>query len=152
MKEVVIYFERLIFYSLFYKLIIFDNLFLILFIYSFGCAELHCCNGFSLVAESRDYSPFAVLGLLIVVDSLVAKHRFQSARASVVVCGPSSCSSWVLVWAQYLWHIKSLVAPQHVVSSQDQRSNLCLLHWQANSLPLSDQFSSVQSLQQCPFL
>ena len=35
----------------------------------------------------------------------------------------------------------------------NQGSNLCLLHWQVDSLPLSHQFSSVQSVtQSCPTL
>ena len=36
---------------------------------------LHCCLGFSLVAESRGYSPVAVCGLLIAAASLVVEHR-----------------------------------------------------------------------------
>ena len=48
--------------------------------------------GFSLAAASGVYSLVAVHGLLIVVASLVAEHRLQSAQASVlVVCGLSSC-------------------------------------------------------------
>ena len=34
---------------------------------------LHCCKGFSLVAESRGYSLLAVLRLLIAVASLVER-------------------------------------------------------------------------------
>ena len=36
---------------------------------------LRCFPGFSLVVESKGYSPVAVLGLLTAVVSLVAKHR-----------------------------------------------------------------------------
>ena len=35
---------------------------------------LHCCDGFSLLAESGGYSIVAVPGLLIVVASLVVEH------------------------------------------------------------------------------
>ena len=41
---------------------------------------LHCCVGFSLVAESRGYSPAAVLRLLIAEASLAAKHRLSGAQ------------------------------------------------------------------------
>ena len=36
---------------------------------------LHCCTGFSLVAESGSHSLGAVHGLLTVVASLVVGHR-----------------------------------------------------------------------------
>ena len=44
------------------------------YLFIFGCAGLHCCVGFSLVAASRGYSLVAVRRLLIVVASL-AVHR-----------------------------------------------------------------------------
>ena len=48
--------------------------------------------GFSLVALSRGYSLVAVLRLVIVVASLVVKHRLWGTPAPVVVtCGLSSC-------------------------------------------------------------
>ena len=56
--------------------------FFILFLAVLG---LRCCAGFSLVAASRGHSPVAVRGLLIVVASLVVKHRLYSMGASVVV-------------------------------------------------------------------
>ena len=37
--------------------------------------DLHCCTGFSVVAESGGYSLVAVLRFLIVVASLVAECR-----------------------------------------------------------------------------
>ena len=58
---------------------------------------LHGCAGFFLVAASRGYSLVVVCRLLIAVASLVAEHRLQSARASVVAAfGFSSCSSWAV--------------------------------------------------------
>ena len=42
--------------------------------------------------------------------------------------------------AQRLW-CTGLVAPRHVGVFLDQESNLCLLQWQADSLPLSHQES-----------
>ena len=64
------------------------------FIYLFlALLALHCCSGFSLVAESGVYSPFVMRGLLIVVTSLVG-HEFQGTQASVAAAhGLSSCGS-----------------------------------------------------------
>ena len=41
----------------------------------FGCVDLPCCVGFSLVARSGSCSRGVVLRLLIMVASLVAEHR-----------------------------------------------------------------------------
>ena len=54
---------------------------------------LHCCQGFSLVADSGGDSLVAVRRLLIAVASLVVEHRLWGMQASVVlVHGFSSCS------------------------------------------------------------
>ena len=45
------------------------------FFFFFAVLGLCCCTGFSLVAVSGGYSLAAVCRLLIVVASLVAKHR-----------------------------------------------------------------------------
>ena len=59
-----------------------------------------------------------MLGLLIAVASLVAKHRLQGAWASAVVI---QVQQWWLtgsrMQAQKLWHV-GLTAPQYVESSQ----------------------------------
>ena len=46
------------------------------FFFFFSLLGLHLCLGFSLVLVSRGCSLFAEQGLLIVVASLVAEHRF----------------------------------------------------------------------------
>ena len=46
-----------------------------IYYYYFGCANLHCFTGFSLVVVNGGSSPVAVLGLLTVVASLVVEHR-----------------------------------------------------------------------------
>ena len=52
---------------------------------------------FSLVEAIRGYSLAVVHRLLIAVASLVAEHRLQSVRASVVAAfGLGSCSSWAV--------------------------------------------------------
>ena len=100
-------------------------------------------RGLCLVATSRGYSLVAVRGLLIAVASLIAEQGLYSVQASVVAAhGLSSCGSW---------------APKHRLNSvapglscptacgvfPDQGSNPCLLHWQADSLPLSHQGSPI---------
>ena len=52
-----------------------------------------CCVDFSLVVESRSYSVVEVCGLLIVVASLVAKHRLDEWASVVVTHGLSSQGS-----------------------------------------------------------
>ena len=102
--------------------------------------SLRCCTVFSLYVESRGYSLVAVCGLLVVVASLVERgiqvHGLRSLqhRGSVVS-------------APRLQRTGS-VAVAHGLSCSlacgiflDQGSNLCLLHWQADSLPLSHHIS-----------
>ena len=67
----------------------------------------------SLVAVSSGYSPVAVHRLLIAVTSPVVAPRLESMGPVVLALG-LSCSA----------------------ASPDQESNLCSLHWQADSLPL----------------
>ena len=81
--------------------------------------DLHCGEGFfSLVAASGGYPQGAVHGLLIAVASLVTAPRLQSTGSVVVALG-LSCSVCGIF--------------------PDQGLNLCLLHWLADSLPLSHQ-------------
>ena len=86
--------------------------------------SLHCCAGFSLVSANGGYSLAAVLGLLIVVASLVAKHGLQGRQASVAVApGLQSTGSIVVV--------QRLSCSTACGIFLDQGSKLCLLHWQA---------------------
>ena len=88
----------------------------------FGCAGSSLMHvGFSLVAEIGGCSLLAMCRLLIAAASLVAAPRLHS-TGSVVVARWISCSAagGILL---------------------DQGSNLCLLHWQVGSLPLSPQGS-----------
>ena len=81
---------------------------------------LHCCAGCSLAVSRRGYSLAAVRGFLIAVASLVV-HGLVDTGPVVVVHRPS-CSAARGTFP-------------------DQGSNLCLLHWQVDSLPLSHQGS-----------
>ena len=53
---------------------VFQSFFKIMLLSICGCAGLRCCSGFSLVVESRGYSPAALRGLLTVVASPLAEH------------------------------------------------------------------------------
>ena len=100
---------------------------------------LHCCSGFSPAVVSL--SPVVVHRLLIEEASPVAQHGLQGA----------GFSSWG-VWAQWLQFPGSLVwahrlsRPSACGIFPDQGSNPCLLHWQADSLPLSHQGSPLYVL------
>ena len=87
------------------------------------------CAGFSLVAVSGGYSPVG-------------------------------CSGFTLLWLLLLGSIDSTVGCSGVGLScstaceifLDQRLNLCLLHWQADSLPPSYQEAQVVFLERLLFL
>ena len=91
---------------------------------------LCCCKGFPLVVASGGYSPVVVLGLLPVGAALVIEHR------------PQGLQYWRLpgsrVQAQELW-CTNLIASWQCGIFLDQGSNLGLLPWQADCLPLSHQ-------------
>lgn len=70
--------------------------------------------GLSLVASSRGYSLVAMRGLLVVVASLVMKHRTLRPEGLVVVTHGLSCSMACGIF-------------------RDQGSNLGPLHWHADS-------------------
>ena len=90
-------------------------------------------TGISLAVVSGDYSlsrcaSFSMWWLLY------WKHEPQGTRASVVVApGPQSTGSIVVVHGL-------ACSVEHGIFP-DQGSNSCLLHWQADSLPLSHQGS-----------
>ena len=100
---------------------------------------LHCYADFSLVVVSGGYSLVVVCVRLIAAASLVANHGLQACRLQQlqhmgsVVMAPrlqSIVSVVVGAWAQLLCRILL-----------DQGLNLCLLHWQEDSSPLSHQGS-----------
>ena len=87
----------------------------------------------SLVVVSRGYSLVVVSRLLIGVACLV-EHRLSGAWGSVVAVSgllrlPGSGVQALLLCGSGIF--------------LDQGSNLCLLHWQADSLPLSHQGSPI---------
>ena len=78
--------------------------------------DLCSCAGFSPTVASRGYSPVVVLRILITVASLIAAPGLWSTGSIPVVY--KACGIF-----------------------QDQGLNPCLLHWQADSLPLSHEGS-----------
>ena len=96
---------------------------------------LHCCTGFSLVAVSRGCSLVSVHGPLTEVASLAMEHGsrplgFQQLQhVGSVVVAPRLWSTGSIVW-----HVGLVVR-----GMCKQGSDPCLLHWQADSLPLSHQ-------------
>ena len=109
----------------------------IIIYFIFGCAGSHCCMSFSLFAASRAHSLVVVRRLPTAVVSLVPEHGLQGLGISAVV-------------APRLWSTGLMVAVHRLSCSVacgillDQGSNPCLLHWQADSLPLSHQGSCLQ--------
>ena len=92
----------------------------------FTVMGLHCCEGFSLVAVRRGYSLVVLCGILIAGASLVVEHGLYSRWASVVVA--PGLNSYV---------VHGLSCSEAHGIFLDQGSNLCLLLWQVDSLPLS---------------
>ena len=113
-----LYFQRFMGFFL-----IFKNYFDLSIHYLFlAVLGLCCCAGFTLVVESWGCCLVAVHGLLTAVGFSCAGARARQSTGSVVVAHGLSCS---LARGIFL----------------DQGSNLNLLHWQADSLPLNHQGS-----------
>ena len=107
-------------------------------LYIYGCAgSLLLPTCFFLVAPSRGLLSSCSHGLFIVVASLVPEHRLQGLWASVVAAYRLSSSGSQV---QQLW-CTGFSCSEECDLFLDQWSNLCLLHWQADSLPLSHQGS-----------
>ena len=107
------------------ELFFFLNIQFYLFVALLG---LHCCVGFSLVVGSRGYSLVVVHGLLFIEASCGAwalRHL-----------GFSSCSSWTLEHRLKVV-MQGLSCSVACGIFMGQGSNMCFLHWQANSLLLS---------------
>ena len=80
------------------------------------------------------YSLVAVHGLLLAVASLVAEHGLQDTQVSVVAAPGVQSTGSVVVVLELSCSAACGIFP-------DQESNPCLLHWQADSSPLSHQGS-----------
>ena len=95
---------------------------------------IRCSSGFSLVVAKQGYSLAMVCGFLIAMASLVVEQGLWGTQASAVAAlGPQSTGSTVVA------HRLSCSVSCEIFLNQGP--NLCLLHWQADSLPLSHQGS-----------
>ena len=108
-------------------------IFKICFIY-LAVLGLCCCTGFSLVVASGGFSLVEVHRLLVVVTSPVAEHRLQGIQVSVAAAPELYSTGSVVVVHRFSCPAACGIFP-------DQGSNLYLLRWQADSLPLSHQGS-----------
>ena len=109
----------------FCPLFFFFNKFIYLFI--FGCVgSSFLCKGFPLAAASRGHSSSWCVGLSLSWPLLLQSTSSRRTGSVVVAHGPS-CS-----------------AARGIVP--DQGSNLCPLHWQADSQPLHQQGSPAHCL------
>ena len=92
---------------------------------------LAAAGGLSLLTDSNLLVTFlAVRGPLVVVASPAAEHRALGTRASVVVAHWLSSKGFVV-------EAPGLSYPMSWGISLDQGLNPCVLHWQADSHPLS---------------
>ena len=112
------------FKRLFFKKIIY------LFIYSWPCWVFVSVRGLSLVAASGGHSSSRCAGLSL-SRPLLLRSTGSSHTGSVVVAHGPSCSA------------ACGILP-------DQGSNLCPLHWQADSQPLRHQGSPKDALLKMP--
>ena len=94
---------------------------------------LVCCTGFSLVATSGSYS-VAALGLLTVVASLISEHGLWGIWALAAAIPGLQSTGSIVVAHRLSCSMTCGIFP-------DQGSIPCLLHLQADSLPLSHQGS-----------
>ena len=115
--------------------------FIILFIYylfiCFGCAGSSLLCGLFSRCDKRGLLFIAARGLLTAVVLLVAEYGLLGVRVAVVGAhGLSNCGSWALSTGSTVvaYGLSCSVA---CGTFPDQGSNLCLPHWQADSLPPS---------------
>ena len=104
-----------------------------IYLFIFGCAGSSFLCWLLCGCVKGGYSLVAMLRVLIVVASLVVERGLWGAWASVV-----AAHGLIRARAQSLWPC-GLSCSVGCGIFLDQGSNLCLLHWQVVSLPLSHQ-------------
>ena len=110
-----------------------SNQFSLLFFCVLG---LLCCTGFPLVVVSRGYSSLSFVGLSLWRLLLLGSTGFSS-------CGTKAPSSWFPGSGGRLNTVVHRLSCSTACGIfPDQGSNWYLLHWQADSLPLSHHRSS----------
>ena len=121
------YQEDISFFVVFFKLFIY--IFIYLFIYLWLCWVFISVRGLSLVAASEGHSSSRCAGLSLSRPLLLRSKGSRRAGSAIVAHGPS-CSAACGIFP-------------------DQGSNLCPLHWQADSQPLRHQGSPDISFYSC---
>ena len=109
------------------------------FTYFSAMLGLCCCAGFSLIASSGGCCLVAVRGLTAVA-SLVEHRLVGSGLQSLqhvgsVITAPGLQSTGLVIV------VNGVSCPLACGIFPNKGSNLCLLHWQEDSLPLSHQWS-----------
>ena len=99
-----------------------------------AASGLRCCVAGFFSSCGEQGLLFTVRGLLIVVVSLLGEHGLSGARAPIVVVPGLWSTGSVVVVARLRCPVACGIFP-------DQGSNPYLLHWQADSLPVSRQGS-----------
>ena len=107
-----------------------------------GCAGSSLLRGLFLVAASRDVPLVVVHRLLIVVVSLVAKRGLSGTQASEVAVPRLWSSGSIVVTHGLSCSVACRVHPRPGIEPM-------LLHWQADSLPLSHLGSPALYLNTC---
>ena len=102
---------------------------------------LRCCKGFFSRCGKRGYSPVMVYRLLTVVAFAVVGHGLQGAQASVLQHVVSTVAVPGLSSTESIVVVLGVRGSKACGIFPDQGLNLCLLHWQEDSLPLSYQGS-----------
>ena len=102
--------------------------------------DLHCCMGFSLVAASRRYSSCTVWASHCNGLSCCKAEAIELLASVVEAWGLRICSSRALEHGLNSCGAQVCCAMAGGIFL-DQGSNPCLLHWQADPLPLSHQGS-----------
>ena len=100
-------------------------------------------RGLSLVAVSQGYYSSVRCGLLIAVASLAAAHGLWGNPASAAAAHRLGSCALGLESAGSVVVVNALSCSQACGIFSNQGSNPCLLHWQADSLPLSHQGSPI---------
>ena len=119
-------------------------LFCFLIIYFLAVLGLHCCSGFFLGAATGGFSLVVVTGFsllwLLLVRSMGSRAQASAGVARGLSCGfqalerslsisSGNAQAWLLPG---MWDLPG------------QGSDLCLLHWQAESLPQNHQGSPIR--------
>ena len=126
--------ERKLGAKFFHKQRFFTFIYLFIYLFIYGCVPSSLlCMDFLQLRQARGYSSLRCAGFSL--SWFLLSQSTASRRAGFSSCGTWAQQLWLLgsrMQAQQLWRT-GLVALRHVGIFLDQGSNLCPLHWQADS-------------------